>query len=366
MNRATRRGGLGAAFSSLAGALQWRLLLLWLLATLIPALLVATPFWAALQAQFGTTVHATAIAAGDDLPLLAEGIGQAAEHFAWLGAALGGGTLLMLLVAPWLTGMVIASLRAGRRLGFVELMAGGFSEYWRMLRMMLWSILPLGVALMVGGIVVAAMQKGTEGAILASEVESAGRIGMIVLAVLFVLAHATVEAGRGWLGADPALRSVVRAWWRGLKLLLRRPLATLLVYAVTCIAGFGLAALLAWLRLAVDGVGIGAVVLSFLIGQAIVLAIAYEQMVPLTIACLTLAVALGLGTGADKPVTDWLERLASHKPRALYLNGDVFHYLVAVPKFRTDSARRGDVATGLRTAPPRPLPAPERRGRRRR
>jgi len=278
MNRASRNGGLGAAFSSLAGALQWRLLLLWLLATLIPTLLVATPLWASLQAQFGHTLQAASIAGGDNLPMLVEGLGKAAESFAWLAAALGGSTLLMLLVAPWLTGMVIATLRAGRRLGFVELIAGGLSEYWRMLRMMLWSIIPLGLAVLVGSGIMGAMHKSAEGAILASEVDSAGRIGLIVLVVLVVLAHATVEAGRGWLGADPALRSVIKAWWRGLKLLLRRPLATLLVYVVTCIAGFGLAALLAWVRLEVDGVGPVAVVLSILVGQAIVLAIAWGRI----------------------------------------------------------------------------------------
>jgi UDP-2,3-diacylglucosamine hydrolase len=46
---------------------------------------------------------------------------------------------------------------------------------------------------------------------------------------------------------------------------------------------------------------------------------------------------IGLGNGADRPVTEWLERLAAFKPKALYLNGDVFHYLIAVPKFRTAS-----------------------------
>jgi UDP-2,3-diacylglucosamine hydrolase len=49
---------------------------------------------------------------------------------------------------------------------------------------------------------------------------------------------------------------------------------------------------------------------------------------------------IGLAEGADKPVTEWLERLASHKPRALYLNGDLFHYLIAHPKFRTSSVEK--------------------------
>jgi UDP-2,3-diacylglucosamine hydrolase len=49
---------------------------------------------------------------------------------------------------------------------------------------------------------------------------------------------------------------------------------------------------------------------------------------------------IGLGNGADQPVIDWLERLAAFQPKALYLNGDVFHYLIAVPKFRTSSVEK--------------------------
>lgn len=278
MNRTSRRGGLGAALAALKSSLQWRLWLLWILATLLPTLLVATPLWATLQAQFGHSPYATEIAAGQNVPLLLQGLMEIAEHLGWLGASLGGATLLMLLLSPWLSGMVVASLRAGRRLGFGELVHGGLSEYWRMLRMLLWSAIPLGIALAIGGGVMAALRKGTEHAILASEVDDAARTGLIVAVVLFVLAHATVEAGRGWLGADRGLRSVIRAWWRGLKLLLRRPLATLLVYLVASIAGYGLAMLLAWLRVRVDGVGMGAFALSFLLGQAIVAMLAWGRI----------------------------------------------------------------------------------------
>ena len=278
MNRTSRRGGLGAAFAALKSALQWRLLLLWMIATLLPVLLVATPLWATLQAQFGHSLYATDIAAGRNVPLLIQGLMKVGEHLGWLGVSLGATTVLMLLLSPWLTGMVVASLRAGRRLGFGELVHGGLSEYWRMLRMLLWSVIPLGIAAAIGGGVIGAMAKGTEQAILASEVDSASRIGLVVAAVVFVLAHATVEAGRGWLGADTGLRSVVKAWWRGCKLLLKRPLATLLVYLVASIVGYGLALLLAWLRVRVDGVGMGAFVLSFLLGQLIVAMLAWGRI----------------------------------------------------------------------------------------
>ena len=46
---------------------------------------------------------------------------------------------------------------------------------------------------------------------------------------------------------------------------------------------------------------------------------------------------IGLSPGAERPVNAWLDRLAALKPKALYLNGDLFHYLIAHDKFRTSS-----------------------------
>src|SRR5690606_21268689 len=149
-----------------------------------------------------------AIASGDNVALLMQGFGELSEHMGWFPGSLGASTVLMLLLSPWLTGMVVASMRAGRRLGFGELIRGGLAEYWRLLRMMLWSLIPLGIALAVGGGILGALKDGSEGAIVAADVESATRTGMIVLALLFVLAHATVEAGRGWLVARRARRAL--------------------------------------------------------------------------------------------------------------------------------------------------------------
>lgn len=46
---------------------------------------------------------------------------------------------------------------------------------------------------------------------------------------------------------------------------------------------------------------------------------------------------IGLSDGSERPVNAWLDRLAALKPKALYLNGDLFHYLIAHDKFRTKS-----------------------------
>jgi UDP-2,3-diacylglucosamine hydrolase len=49
---------------------------------------------------------------------------------------------------------------------------------------------------------------------------------------------------------------------------------------------------------------------------------------------------IGLSEGNEKPILAWLDRLAAIRPRALYLNGDLFHYLIAHPKFYTPSVER--------------------------
>lgn len=49
---------------------------------------------------------------------------------------------------------------------------------------------------------------------------------------------------------------------------------------------------------------------------------------------------IGLSDGSDRPVTAWLDRLLALEPKALYLNGDLFHYLIAHPKFRTTAVER--------------------------
>ncbi|MFT3762369.1 MAG: hypothetical protein QM761_07110 [Pseudoxanthomonas sp.] len=274
-----RPNGFSALFSGLKAALQWRPLLWWALALCLPALLATLPMWAGLNAQFAHSAHAADIAAGRDLPLLLDGFGALSKGGA---QAVGSGAIaaiaVALLLSPWLTGMVVASQRAGRRLKLGELAHGGLAEYWRMFRLLLWSLLPLGVAVGLGAVALGAADKLTEQAILESEVARAGNVALAVAALLFVYAHATIEAARGWLGAEPGLRSIFRAWWRGLKLVLRRPLATLIVYVGSSAAGYVLAALFGWWRLRSDGAGIGAFLLGLLLTQLVVVALAWGRI----------------------------------------------------------------------------------------
>jgi UDP-2,3-diacylglucosamine hydrolase len=49
---------------------------------------------------------------------------------------------------------------------------------------------------------------------------------------------------------------------------------------------------------------------------------------------------IGLADGNEAPIIGWIDRLTAMRPRALYLNGDLFHYFIADPKFYTASVER--------------------------
>ena len=64
---------LSASFQAgLATASHWRMLLLWVLLSLLPAALLALPFWLLLGASFDFSVHAATLAREIDMVALAD------------------------------------------------------------------------------------------------------------------------------------------------------------------------------------------------------------------------------------------------------------------------------------------------------
>ncbi|MEO6155024.1 MAG: hypothetical protein ABIP16_04790, partial [Thermomonas sp.] len=225
----------------LRGALQWRLWLLWIVVTGVCALIGAMPIWTWLGGVLDNSLLGGAVGSGKSPALMLEALTSRDAPLGLLAGGIRVATILMLLLAPFLTGATVAAARSRTSLGFGDLIRGGIGEYGPMLRMLIWSVIPLGIAIaaMVG--INAANESMHENAVLASELDMGSNIAWVVGFVLWVLAHASLEAGRGWLAADGRLRSALKAWWRGLKLLLRRPVAVLSVYLVTTLAGLLLA-----------------------------------------------------------------------------------------------------------------------------
>lgn len=278
-NQEGKQGGFGALVSGLARAFQWRMLVVWAAGLSIPTLVMALPVWQALSARLDHSLRAAEIARRFDLASMIELNGNimksSGDAIAGAGIA---SFLLTLLIAPWLTGMVVASIRAGQALRFGTMLQMGLREYGRMLRMLLWAAVPIGVALGLSGVVSKWADKQAAIAILESGADNARLIATIVLAVLFVLAHATVEAGRGVIAADPSRRSVVKAWWRGVLLLARRPFATLVVYLGTGLAGYALALGFGFARTQVGAGNTGGLIAGVLLVQLVVASIAFGRI----------------------------------------------------------------------------------------
>ena len=263
---------------ALDGAMQWRLWLLWIGASLGCALIAALPAWNWLAASLNNSVHAPAIASGKAPALLIDMLLSRNAPLGVIGQSTTIAAVLMLLLSPLLAGATIAAIRSHTRLGFGDLLRGAIAEYGPMLRMLVWSVVPLGLALLLMSVIIGANEKAHEHAILASEGATARTIAFVVGAVLVVLAHASLEASRDWLGTDGRLRSALKAWGRGVKLLCRRPVAVLLAWLVTTLLGLALALLFAYLRQFAGGAGLGGFLLAMLLGCGITAGLAWGRI----------------------------------------------------------------------------------------
>lgn len=263
---------------ALRGAMQWRLWLLWIATTGVCALIGALPFWNWLGGLLDHSLLRDAVGSGKAPALMLEALMSRDAPLGLLAGGIRSATLLMLLIAPLLAGATIAAARSRETLGFGDLLRGGIGEYGPMLRMLIWSVIPLGIAISAAVMIIGANETANAQATLASELDTGRRVGLIVGGVLWVLAHASLEAGRGWLAADARLRSAIKAWWRGLKLLLHRPFAVLSVYLVTTVTGLLLAVLMVGVRQHIDAnTGLG-FVLAMLAGFGITAALAWSRI----------------------------------------------------------------------------------------
>jgi hypothetical protein len=258
-------------------ALQWRLVLLWTIVLLIPTAVSTLPMWQLLSASFDHSVHAAALASSLDLNAISDLVGASARN----GTGIGNGNLLALLftllLSPLLAGMTIHAARAPARQGLGALIVGGVQEYARLLRMLAWAIVPLGIVAGIAAAAFGAAHAYSQKALLESDADHVRLAATCIVALLFAIADASLDAGRAVLAGDRRRKSAVKAWWAGFKLLLRRPLATLGTYLVITIAGLAIAALLAVARLNVAPLGLGGWLGAFLLTQLAVIALGWMR-----------------------------------------------------------------------------------------
>ena len=276
MNDRQKRSAFAAIGNGALGGMQWRLMLLWILITLLPTAVVALPLWRVLDGLLGHAVHADALAAHFDGLAFSDVFAALSGANDWKGMALVAGALLTLAISPFLTGMVVAGGRANRSLGFGGLLQGGATEYGRMLRLFILSLIPYGLFALATHGASSFVDERIDAALLPSTADAYEYGGLAVVLFLFVLAQAIVESARAQFIADIGLRSAFRALGRGFLQFVRRPFATLFVYLVITLAGGVLAVLIASWRGHTTGVGSGLPV-GFLIVQLGVIVVAWMR-----------------------------------------------------------------------------------------
>ncbi|MEJ7805116.1 MAG: hypothetical protein WKG03_04245, partial [Telluria sp.] len=183
-------------------ALQWRLLLLWVLWMLIPSAILGFTLWHTLSAQLDYSVHAAAIAQQLDMTVFTDLMAAHGKNVVAFNSATILALIATLLISPLLTGMASSAARAEGTLSIRALMAGGLAEYPRMLRMLLWSALPLGIAAALGGMAIDAADDYSASVILESSADVASYAALALTALLLALSHATLDAGRAVLATD--------------------------------------------------------------------------------------------------------------------------------------------------------------------
>ncbi len=251
-------------------ALQWRLLLLWVLWMLIPTAILGLTVWQTMSAQLDYSVHAAEFARQLDLTVFADLMAAHGKNVAAFNVAGVVALIVTLLISPLLSGMAASAARAPAALGFGALTAGGLAEYPRMLRMLVWSVIVLGVAAALGGIALDASAEYGAGAILESSADLADYGALALAALLLALAHATLDAGRAALAIERRRTSAVKAWWSGCKLLLKRPLATFGGYFLISAVGLALAGALVIGRINVSGASLAGFLGALLLVQVTV------------------------------------------------------------------------------------------------
>lgn len=246
----SKRNVFTALLAALAGAFRhWRLMLLAWLTGLLAATFMARPVFGLFNSALGHNPDAGRMVSSQNIAPIIDGVmtlgdGGGSHGMMEIGQGLALSLTLAAVLTPWLTGMLVASLREGRALRFGELWAGGWREYGRQFRLLLVALIPFAVTGVIAALAGVWARHGDDTRILQSVGEQRNTIVMWIVGIVWLLAWSSVESARAAFAADPGLRSAFRAWLRGLKLMLRRPLSVLLIVIATVVVGGGLTMLL--------------------------------------------------------------------------------------------------------------------------
>lgn len=268
----------GVARHATSVALQWRLLLLWVVATLVPTAMLAWPFWATLAGQLDRSPYAAQWAQQLDAVVLSDLGSKLMDNHVVLLQAGFSALVLTWLLSPVLNGAIVAAARAKEPLAWVPLLQKGLQDYGRMARMWVWALVLMGAAGAAASGLFHLVGKYADTAILESDATLASRAAVIVTALVILLIHLSVDAGRAQLAIYPGRTSAVKAWWRACKMVKARFWGTLGFYVAFTVAGALLAIAVTVLRVALPQLGAFWFILGVVLAQLAVLSIGWMRI----------------------------------------------------------------------------------------
>jgi hypothetical protein len=258
---------------------QWRYLALYVLATMLPALLVFVPAHRFFASLFDQSTRSREIVSSLDSSAFFEVLRQLFDPTgtaAGITPSLVGAVLVSLAISPALAGAAATVAHRDAPVRLRDLLGGAGSLYPRMLRMAITGLLPNGVAFVLAAIILRLVGKANDHALLEASASRNSVLAWILVLLLFWLAQSTVEMGRAVLVAEPERRSALKAWGRGVRLLVRRPRRVLGLCLATTVAALLLAALFTAVRLRLPVSG-ATMFLELLVAQAAVASVGWGR-----------------------------------------------------------------------------------------
>jgi len=274
---AALRRYLGFLRRGLTEGAQWRLLLWWVVASALPALVVGLPLVAALDEKLDGLVDGADLSHNRTILLALELVAELRDAAAPIGGAAMVAAMLWLALVPWLHALFIAAARAPQPLRLGELVHGALAGYWRMVRLGLFALLPLGIALGAIALLLRAVQHFGERAVLEADVKHLRWAALFAGALIFAWAGAAVDAARAWLALHPSKRSAFKALWRGCRIALRHPLRAIGVYLGVALPGVILLLIVAAARVTMSTAGNGGMLGAMLLTQVLVAIAAWSH-----------------------------------------------------------------------------------------
>lgn len=243
MKTATSPAFFATLKAALRASLPWRVVLMWLIGLALLTSLAALPFWRIVAHELDNSIKGSALAHGIHTVAFVDLLARYMQSGIAVNTMTLLGVLLNLALTPFAHGLYVVAYREPTSKSFSALIQGAIKEYWRMFRLQMWSLVPLGLGLGVIGGVSTGLSKYGEKLIVESDIDLPSAIGYLLAFLVFALLHSSADAARGLITFDHRVNSVIKAWWRSVKIVLSRPIWTIGMYAVVTL--FGAAGLLA-------------------------------------------------------------------------------------------------------------------------